>query len=190
MNSLQRKALHQAGLELLSGNLDPVCYANVLSEADGHPQKALGIYAQKRATELQGEFLKMTNRELQRVKNMGLQKCPRIRPKVEDDLFRPAMLIFIMFLGSTGALMSVCGSFTGQICGNSILKILLTSSLITTGCFIASISLRRFLPRVSYHKLMMPFAAALAFCSLATACLNVKNQKEISWASHSHLSGK
>lgn len=182
MNSLYQKAFSQSGQELLSGNLEPTCYASVMTEAAGDASKAMGLYAERRAAVIYADLLRLEGDGQRRLMAMSLER-PRIRRReTENDLFRPLLLMLAIFLGSTSVLLYFCSSVHGEICPQILRKICMTSlSLVGLG-LLTAILIRLKLPRMSFAAAMMPFAIALSLCSLGSASYMVKKRQQVAWS--------
>ncbi len=181
MKTLYQKAYFQSGQELLNGKLEPSCYATVMSESVGDTTRAMGLYAERRAAVIYAELVETDERAKRRVKAMTLAPQKMMRPRNEIDLFRPLVLLLVMFLGSTSVLLFLCGSIHGEICPGSLGKILLTASVLVAFFLTSAILVRLKLPKVSFPKVMMPFAMMVSLCSLGSASYMVKKNQQVMW---------
>ena len=169
MNVLHQEACRRAGEEILNNNLDPRCYALALTEADGNNVRAAGLYAEIRAGELLQEIQLSEQKETRRSHQMALIPYTKLASRKEVDLFRPALLLMTLFLGTAGVMTFVSSKRTGVLCEGCLPQICLIAVLVVAISLVGALILRLRIKRLEFTSALMPFAVIIACLSLGSA---------------------
>ena len=181
MNTLHQEACRRAGEEILNHKLDPRCYALALTEADGNSVRAAGLYAEMRSQELLEEIQLSEQKEERRFRQAGLIPSKKCASREEIDLFRPAVLLVTVFVGTTGIMAFLSSKKTGVLNQGSLPEILIIATLAAAISIVGAVILRSKVKHLGFASALTPFAAIIACLSLGSAADMVRKDTDISF---------
>ncbi len=186
MNLFHQKASKQSGSEILTGQLEPSCYARSMAEADGNPTLAMSIYAKKRTAHLFQQYTQAHQKDHNRFKAMPIKERVIFYQKPSNKILS-SLLCLVLFIGILSAITALISASTGEVSIHSLSQGTLVAAFGSACCISFGAWMLHLNPHYRFAKIMIIFSTFSATASFVSGVYLAKNRSHIEWVASTNL---